>query len=638
MSRVQALLTCILAAAGMLFSVMPSYAQYDEAFDLYKARAWKQALPKLQAAAEQGNLQACFYLAECYDYGQGLKSFQIKEALEWYTFAAKQGHAESLNRLGECYEAGRGVKPNMELAIALYKEAAKRGSAAACLNLGSYYSNTDEVESMSMYLKAFEIYQADAEEGDVEAQAGLGGCYFWGYGTDRNFDEAFKWYQKAADAGDLGAKYSLSFCYSGGFGVKQNKGKSKKMDKEVAELGYPQAQDMQAQYTFYKDWDLAIKWCKKAAIQGYAHSFYRLGGLYEDASMWGKGKANDKENELAAYKAAAALGHADAQKKLQEKFGITTFYDESQPALITLNDLKTLDQLQQKPQNKNFANAPVDNTPKQPAVSNAAPSSMGGTSVVDSNIPTASTVSENTFAVIIGNENYKQVAKVDYALNDATVFAEYCRKTLGIPETNVKFYPDATFGDMKKALYQIKNIAEAFEGNINVIFYYAGHGVPDESSKNAQLLPIDADGTIPALCLPLNELYSELAALNANNTIVFMDACFSGAQRGEGMLAAARGVALKAKADEPKGNLVVFSAATGEQTAYPFEKQGHGMFTYYILKKLQDSKGDVTLGDLADFVSTSVRRQSVVVNDKPQIPTISSSPTLGGNWKTWKLK
>ena len=65
-----------------------------------------------------------------------------------------------------------------------------------------------------------------------------------------------------------------------------------------------------------------------------------------------------------------------------------------------------------------------------------------------------------------------------------------------------------------------------------------------------------------------------------------MDACFSGAQRGEGMLISARGIALKTKQEIPQGNLIVFSAASDDQTAFPYKEKGHGLFTYYLLKKL----------------------------------------------------
>ena len=257
---------------------------------------------------------------------------------------------------------------------------------------------------------------------------------------------------------------------------------------------------------------------------------------------------------------------------------------------------------------------------------------------IDHNIPVGLANNKQSFAVIIGNERYTQVAQVPYANNDARIFAEYCKKTLGLPVQNVRLYENTTFGTMLSAMADVKKIAEAYNGDINVIFYYAGHGVPNESTKDAFLLPVDADGQQTEVCYPISRLYKELGAFGAKNVVVFMDACFSGAQRGEGMLASARGVALKAKAEAPQGNMVVFSAATGDETAYPYKEKGHGMFTYFLLKKLQESKGDCTLQELGEYIQTNVRQQSVVINRKSQTPTVVPSAGIGESWKTMKLK
>ena len=117
-----------------------------------------------------------------------------------------------------------------------------------------------------------------------------------------------------------------------------------------------------------------------------------------------------------------------------------------------------------------------------------------------------------------------------------------------------------------------------------------------------------------------------------------MDACFSGAQRSGEMLASARGVAIRSRQGMPSGNMVVFSAAQGDETAYPYHEKGHGLFTYFMLKKLQETKGDVTLGELDDYISTNVRRQSILVNRKSQTPTVTSATALEQTWKETKIR
>ena len=264
--------------------------------------------------------------------------------------------------------------------------------------------------------------------------------------------------------------------------------------------------------------------------------------------------------------------------------------------------------------------------------------SVGGVSDVDETIPNTNAKNSNTFAVIIGNENYQKVAKVQFARNDARIFAQYCKLTLGLPEKNIRSYNDATYATLLSAVKDIKNIAQAYKGDLNVLFYYAGHGVPNESSNDSYLLPIDTDGRSVEVCYPLSKLYEELGSMNAKSVIVFMDACFSGAQRGEGMLATARGVAIEARPAEPQGNMVVFSAASGDETAYPYMEQSHGMFTYFLLKKLQETKGSVTLGDLGSYIIDNVTKESVVSNGKSQTPTVMVSSTIDNNWKEMVIR
>ena len=259
------------------------------------------------------------------------------------------------------------------------------------------------------------------------------------------------------------------------------------------------------------------------------------------------------------------------------------------------------------------------------------------TSDVDKNIPETKTVNDKTFAVIISNENYAMVSKVPMALNDGKTFSEYCKKTLGLPENNIRFYPDASFGVMIRALRDIRDIASAYSGDIHVLFYYAGHGIPNEATKDAFLLPTDADGIQTEGCYSLNRLYSELGALNAESVIVFLDACFSGANRNGEMLASARGVALKAKKEAPQGNMVIFSAASDDETAFPYREKGHGMFTYFLLKKLQETKGDVGLKELGDYITENVSRQSAVVNRKAQTPTVTPAVSMAEDWQKMKL-
>ncbi len=261
------------------------------------------------------------------------------------------------------------------------------------------------------------------------------------------------------------------------------------------------------------------------------------------------------------------------------------------------------------------------------------------TSSVDKNIPQSATVNNNSFAFIIANENYtsQNFAQVPYALNDGSIFREYCRQALGIPERNIHFQTDATYGQMQQFFRQLRNTAEV-NPDSRIILYYAGHGAPGESDKEAYLIPVDAYQVGEGVCMNLQELYDDLKSLTSSKITVFLDACFSGTNRDNTMLASARGVVVEPKKNTVGGNLVVFSAATGDETAWPYKEEGHGMFTYYLLKKLQETGGNVSYKELFDYLYLNVRRSSNNINRKIQTPTLNPSYSLGDTWEGWMLK
>ena len=260
-----------------------------------------------------------------------------------------------------------------------------------------------------------------------------------------------------------------------------------------------------------------------------------------------------------------------------------------------------------------------------------------GPADVDINIPQNHNVNDSTFVLIIANEDYKFVSTVPFAKNDGHIFEQYCHKTLGIPSNHIHRQEDATLGTFMNEVDWITNIAKVYDGNAHLMVYYAGHGIPDESTRDSFLLPVDGTGSNTKTAYKLSELYSKLNEYPTASTIVFLDACFSGAQRNGTMLASARGVAIKPKAEKPEGKMIILSAASADETAYPFYDKGHGLFSYYLFKKLQESKGTATIGELSDYIKENVSRQSIVLNSKSQTPSVNVSSEFSDDWYYLKL-
>jgi hypothetical protein len=84
--------------------------------------------------------------------------------------------------------------------------------------------------------------------------------------------------------------------------------------------------------------------------------------------------------------------------------------------------------------------------------------------------------------------------------------------------------------------------------------------------------------------------------------------------------------------------MVIFAATSEDQSALPYTDKQHGMFTYFLLKKLQETKGDITYSALEDYIRKNVSIESLRINYKPQDPKASVSTQAKGMWEQWKLK
>jgi hypothetical protein len=262
-------------------------------------------------------------------------------------------------------------------------------------------------------------------------------------------------------------------------------------------------------------------------------------------------------------------------------------------------------------------------------------------SEVDKNIPVNRTKHPYRYALIIGNEDYSRYQKgldtetnVEFARNDASIFHEYVNKTLGVDEMNSYLLQDATTGEIYQKIDLISKLASKTGDQAEIIFYFAGHGLPDEQVRSPYLIPVDVTGTNLGAAIKLEEIYKKFAESGAGRITIFLDACFSGGGRSKGLLAA-RSVKIKPKENLLMGNIVVFTASSGEQSALPYKKEQHGMFTYFLIKKLKDTRGNVTYGELSDFISKNVSIQSLRINQKEQDPKINVSTEVEDSWRNW---
>ena len=255
---------------------------------------------------------------------------------------------------------------------------------------------------------------------------------------------------------------------------------------------------------------------------------------------------------------------------------------------------------------------------------------------IQMNIPTRNRVNNDLFVLIIANENYSpehMVSEVPFAINDGKIFAEYCQKTLGIPARHIIHIEDGTMNRIQDGIDRITALLRSEGGNASAIVYYAGHGIPNAETNEAFIIPVDANPTRTTQLISLPSIYRQLGAAPAKSVLVVIDACFSGTRRnGEMILAGTRSVRIRPREEQIAGNLIIMAATDGFQTAQPMREQQHGLFTYYLLKTLQESNGNITLGDWFDRTRRTVARESIL-RLAEQTPTFTVSPAMENTWR-----
>lgn len=257
---------------------------------------------------------------------------------------------------------------------------------------------------------------------------------------------------------------------------------------------------------------------------------------------------------------------------------------------------------------------------------------------VDKNIPQTGKDNQEMFAFIVTCENYIHLSGADYSINDGKVFKDYCSKTLGLPEKSIRYFEDATFGNLQNAIQKIKDIADVFEGDAKIIFYFSGLGATDPTTQEAYLLPTDASlSTITTTGYSVTQLNKELGTLNTQNTIVILDAPFSGTDKTGKQLAQHRGVLIKSKKPIPQNKLIVLTSSSSGENSFSNEKYGHSLLTYALLDKLQQSKGNCTLKEWVDYAISWVKKQSLLDFDKVQTPEVSVSERMTNDYQTTKF-
>lgn len=280
MSKSTRFICFALATTVMLTGCSPTAEeQYEQAvkYDMGDGVAEDdvKAVSLYREAAEQGHVEAQFYLGEKNSTGEGLPQDDT-QAVAWWQKAAAQGFPPAMNNLGSMYTLGRGVLKDEAQALVWYQKAADQGYAQAQYNIGGmYFQGTKPLHQDDK--QAVVWWQKAAEQGHAMAEYELGAMYTKGRGVLKDEVLGAAWYLKSAQQGVVIAQYKLGLAYANGSGVPQ-------------------------------DAEKAVDWYTRAADQGNAEAQFNLGMMYKN----GEGITKDEQQAYMWLKEAAAQGHKNA--------------------------------------------------------------------------------------------------------------------------------------------------------------------------------------------------------------------------------------------------------------------------------------------------------------------------------------
>jgi hypothetical protein len=267
-------------------------------------------------------------------------------------------------------------------------------------------------------------------------------------------------------------------------------------------------------------------------------------------------------------------------------------------------------------------------TRQAPAPVAAAPVAVVYKSDVDA---PAYKASENpdAFALVVGVEKYNTLPDARFAERDAKAMNAHLL-AMGYPQRNIVLLT----GTQATRTGLVKNLEAWLPNNVTerstVMFYFSGHGAPDAKTSQAYLVPMDGDPQyLEETAYPIKRLYAKLAALKAKRVLVALDSCFSGAGGRSVLATGTRPLVAKLEIAPAEGRVVSLSASSSDEITGALEEQGHGLFTYQLLKALTETAGRGTVSEvyaaLKPRVQDEARRQN-----RAQTPQIFGRELDGG--------
>ncbi len=227
-----------------------------------------------------------------------------------------------------------------------------------------------------------------------------------------------------------------------------------------------------------------------------------------------------------------------------------------------------------------------------------------------------------TYLVAAGAESYDDgsISSLSYAVADARSMAASFAAA-GVPQPNITLLTsDATDRLQRPSKFNIlrglQRYREKAVGDDTLIFFFAGHGM--EKDGVAYLLTSDSfREELAQTALPMTLVRSVLNGFQAKHVLFLIDACRNDPDKARAEADArlddkfARDIRMKlAERPEDRITAALLLACDVGQRAWEMPDEGHGAFTYWLLRGLSGEAGGgaggVKLSALAEYVEREV--------------------------------
>ncbi len=222
----------------------------------------------------------------------------------------------------------------------------------------------------------------------------------------------------------------------------------------------------------------------------------------------------------------------------------------------------------------------------------------------------------NSWAVVIGINDYKQWPKLRYAVNDARSVAEALRTKLGFPAENIiELYDgDATGEKIREVLgYQLAD-PKKVSPNDRVFVFYAGHGMTRELPGGGELgyiIPADAElSKYQNQAISMSQLDDFSSLIPAKHLYYVMDSCYSGLALTRAGMSVGQSSNYLQQVTQRRARQIL-TAGGADQQVSDNGPGGHSVFTWTLLQGLEgladtDNNGYITASELGTYVAPVV--------------------------------